>query len=167
MPMGRRIAVILILAVGALTVVASTIKVAIIVGAVHGINNALLSPDPDILNSIIIFWTVFESGLATIVISLPTFSIYIHKSPDILRSLRSMISLQSLGSAARTRNNIRLSDERSTSSRAEITKIDGLEEGMGNEAHAMGDTPSHSLTPKSGIMVESHVGQDFDERQDA
>ena len=75
-----------------------------------------------------------------------------------------MISLQSLGSAARTRNNIRLSDERSTSSRAEITKIDGLEEGMGNEAHAMRDIPSHSLGPKSGIMVESHVGQDFDGR---
>jgi len=177
MPIKRRIAVVLILAMGALTMVASIIKVVIIIGLVDDVNNDFIAPDPNILNSILIFWTMFECGIATIVISLPTLRYYLDMSGgDILRSLRSMISLQSLaslgsrgtrGSGNRTRDNIRLPDQHSISSQTGITRIDGLEEGMGNEAHVMKDMPSHGLGHmKSGIMVESHVRQDFDERQD-
>lgn len=72
MPLRRRIGVILILAVGALSLVASIIKIDIMIGLVSNINNSLIAPDPTMLNSIQILWTVFESGIAKIVISLPT-----------------------------------------------------------------------------------------------
>jgi len=166
MPLQRRIGVLLILAVGALTVVASTIKVAIITGLALDVSNDFIAPDPMILNSILIFWTLLESGIAQIVISLPTLRRYADKSPDLLRSLRSIISLQSLGSAARSRETIRLPDEQSNTSEPGIAKIDRLEQGMGDDAHVMKVMPSdNSSTSKSGTMVESHVTREFDGRQ--
>jgi len=164
MPLKRRIAVIVILILGALTVVASVIKVVIIVGIVFELNTNLLATDPDILVSTIIFWTVLECGLSMIIVSLPTLRGLMDRSPDLLRSLRSMVSLQSMTSnTSRSKTHNRSSDEQSTSSRVQIAKISAIEAGMGNETFAMKDLPGHS-DMEPGITVLSQVRQDTRER---
>jgi len=178
MPVRRRLAVMGVLSVGALVMVASAMKTAIIVElenvATSGFTKAdkLLSTDPDILFSVIIFWVQLECGVATIVACLPTLSSLIKMSPDLLRSLRSIISLNSLRSDGTTRSRTRHGsiDLHSTSSQAEINKmevnkLDNLEAGMGSKTYAMRDLDEQGQVKYSnGITVKSHVTQDSMER---
>jgi len=168
MSVGRRLAVMGILGLGALAMVASAIKVGIIVELVQvvasGFTNGdkLLSTDPDILESIILYWTMLESGIAVIVACLPTLNSLIHASPNLLRSLRSMLSVNSMGSngSRGSRNQTRLdSGSHSTSSQAEINKLENLESGMGSQVYAMRDLESQSTKGK-GIFVKNSVHQD-------
>jgi len=166
----RKLAVIAILALGAVSIVASAIKVAIIV-QLEGIvrsgfspSDTLIPKDPNILQSIIIYWTVLESGIAVIVACLPTLRALVNQSPDLLRSLRSMLSVNSLrSSVGRSQNNVRNGDIQSISSQAQINTLDNLEAGMGNNAYAMKDLDERGRF-KNVITVESHVTQESAER---
>jgi len=175
MPVLRRLAVMGIFSFGALAMVASAMKTAIIIElefvATSGFTSAdkLLSTDPDIINSILIYWVQLECGIATIVACLPTLSSLIKKSPDLLRSLRSIISLHSLRSNGTARSQTRLgsSDQHSTSSQAQINdkedlgKLENLEAGMGSRTFAMRDFDEQGqVLDENGITVKSYVTQE-------
>jgi len=132
-----RMAIIVLLALGALTIVASLIRIVIILQLINN-SSGFLDTDPDIIGSVYNYWTVLESGLAVILACLPTFPSIWNKSPDLLRRLRSMLSIKSLASS-RSQAHQNPSDHHSTSSQAEIDKIGNLEVGMGNEAYVMKD----------------------------
>jgi len=178
MAIGRRLAIMGILSLGALALVASAMKTAVITetasveasGFISADN--LLSTDPDIDNSILVFWSQLESGIATIVACLPTLSSLIKKHLD-LRSLRSKISLNSLGSNGTKRSQTRIgsSDQHSTLSQVqinkmeELNKLENLEAGMGSKTYAMRDLEEHGRVMNGNrIIVKNHVTQNSRER---
>jgi len=158
MPLGGRLAVIGILALGALAVVASLIRMVIVILIVDDFTNSFLSEDPDIIVSMYIYWSLLESGLATIVACLPSMRSLTRKIPDILRSLGSMFSLTSNAtSASRSRRNFRNFDNNSGSSEAGIAKISNLKPGMGTETYAMNDIEAAKPYSSEGITVQNEV----------
>lgn len=105
-----------------------------------------------------IYWSLLESGLATIVACLPSMRSLTRKIPDILRSLGSMFSLTSNAtSASRSRRNFRNFDNNSGSSEAGIAKISNLKPGMGTETYAMNDIEAAKPYSSEGITVQNEV----------
>ncbi|MCJ1462679.1 hypothetical protein MMC07_001282 [Pseudocyphellaria aurata] len=95
MTMGRKLIVIAIFATGAVSIVASIVKVIIS----FEINNATSSTvDPDLAVSTILYWAMIEAGLAVIAACLPTLRFLVGKVSvsSILQSVRSALSLGSV-----------------------------------------------------------------------
>ncbi|MCJ1289797.1 hypothetical protein MMC34_001330 [Xylographa carneopallida] len=103
MSIQRRLAVSLVLAVGALTVVASCLRMAImiIIAQGNGQNiDVLGTNDASLQTATFLYWTMLEQGLAVIVACLPTLrTLFNHASLEsVVRSVRTTLSLDSLRS---------------------------------------------------------------------
>lgn len=92
---GKKLMVMAILATGAVSVVASIIKVVVS----YEITNAGFNTkvDPDLTVSTILYWSMIEAGLAIIAACLPTLQYLVRKVTldKVIRSVRSTLSLHS------------------------------------------------------------------------
>ncbi|MCJ1390963.1 hypothetical protein MMC18_003824 [Xylographa bjoerkii] len=103
MSIQRRVAVSLVLAVGALTVVASCLRMAIMITIAQGNGQniqVLGTNDASLQTATFLYWTMLEQGLAVIVACLPTLrTLSNHTSLEsVVRSVRTTLSLDSLRS---------------------------------------------------------------------
>lgn len=167
MPIGRRLAVITILFLGALTIIASIIRLVIFVYLFDEVQTSFLSQDPDsneypsihcdisclhdiiVDVSIFLYWSMLESGLAVIVACLPTLRFLLRSYPDILQSLRSIFSLTSMNGS---RSNFRSIGQDSTSSQTQISDLKGNTEPRG-ETYILNDLESQKRYGNRGISV--------------
>jgi len=121
----RRLSIVGILALGVLTIIVSFIRVLMAINMVHDMNLLGLFydiVDPDMVQAILIYWALLESGFATMVACLPTLPTVARRVPDLLRTLRKKISVD-------------VPDHTTTThSRPETNETDNLEAGLDNEA---------------------------------
>ncbi|MCJ1265865.1 hypothetical protein MMC22_005746 [Lobaria immixta] len=91
----RKLIVTGILATGAVSIVASIIKVIISFEIINGGPN--INVDPELTASTILYWSMIEGGLAVVAACLPTLRVLVSKMSlsSIIRSVRSALSLGS------------------------------------------------------------------------
>ena len=143
----RKIAVSAVFLLGLVAVAASLTRMVTNIIAVYSLN---LSVDPDLFITSTMYWGMFESGMALFAACLPSLRfLFGHMSPDaLIRSIRSMLSLESLrsngSSSRRQRTN---SEAGSNASDVAITKPETILGVGGNNNHTY-------------IASDSEIGRD-------
>ncbi|KAI9685352.1 MAG: hypothetical protein M1822_004483 [Bathelium mastoideum] len=171
----RRLLITFIFLVGALAIVGSIIRMAIFIQVLNGIESSLVSQDGQLLVTKFLFWSMFEAGLAIIVICLPTINFLFARLDAVtwLHSIRSMLSLNSVHSRSgdssnashayhRTRDPSLSADNTSTSSQLKIipalNKVGRYEtRRYGVETYIMQDLENPAVPNYSQTKVQNDV----------